>query len=550
MPLRLNVKKNLHVRTDRVKSVDIHPTEPWVCAAKYSGKVSIYNNETKAVIKQFDAGSMPTRCAKFIARKQWVVCACDDMCVRVWNYNTMEKIHTFEAHGDYIRYLEVHPTRPLLLTCGDDMVIKMWNWERGWELVRTFEAHSHYVMMVKFNPKDPNFFASASLDRTLCVWGLTSSTPHFTLRGHKQGVNCVDYYPGGAMPYLVSGGDDNEVLVWDYQTRSVVARMQAHTAFVTSVAFHPKLPLILSSSEDGTVRVWHSGTYRLESTLNYAMERCWTLAATPASHAVAFGFDEGLVTARLGKERPVASMDRNGRLVWARNSEVEAASVRGVSSHAPPDGEPLSLSAKELGSCDVYPQTLVHNSNGRFVAACGEGEYIIYTAQVLRNKAYGSALDFAWSALASSDFATRESTACVRVHRNFKEAFAMRPALSCEALFGGALVAVASGTSLMFFSWETGQAVRLLELSSKPRAVYWNDAGDRVAVACEDEVYVLRYEREAVEAALAAVPAEPGAGDGVDDAFALEATLDDVKVQSGAWCVAASAQPLRSLGPT
>jgi hypothetical protein len=43
------------------------------------------------------------RSAKFVARKQWVVCGADDMQLRVYNYNTMDKIKTFEAHTDYIR---------------------------------------------------------------------------------------------------------------------------------------------------------------------------------------------------------------------------------------------------------------------------------------------------------------------------------------------------------------------------------------------------------------------------------------------------------------
>ena len=71
-----------------------------------------------------------------------------------------------------------------------------------------FEGHTHYVMSVVFNPKDPNTFATASLDRTIKVWNLTSTVPNFTLEGHEKGVNCVEYYRGGDKPYLISGSDD------------------------------------------------------------------------------------------------------------------------------------------------------------------------------------------------------------------------------------------------------------------------------------------------------------------------------------------------------
>ena len=77
------------------------------------------------------------------------------------------------------------------------------------------------------------------------------------------------------------------------------------------------------------------------------------------------------------------------------------------------DGERLPLVVKDLGSCDIYPGTLVHSPNGRFVAVCGDGEYIIYTALAWRNKSYGSALSFVWGE-DSNIFATRDSSSSIR----------------------------------------------------------------------------------------------------------------------------------------
>lgn len=50
--------------------------------------------------------------------------------------------------------------------------------------------------------------------------------------------------------------------VWDYQTKSCVQTLEGHTHNVSAVCFHPELPIILTGSEDGTVRIWHSTTYR------------------------------------------------------------------------------------------------------------------------------------------------------------------------------------------------------------------------------------------------------------------------------------------------
>lgn len=52
----------------------------------------------------------------------------------------------------------------------------------------------------------------------------------------------------------------------------------------------------------------------------------------------------------------------------------------------PRDGERLSVPVKDAGAAEIFPQALMHNANGRFVVACGDGEYIIYTSMALRNK--------------------------------------------------------------------------------------------------------------------------------------------------------------------
>ena len=75
--------------------------------------------------------------------------------------------------------------------------------------------------------------------------------------------------------------------------------LDGHAQNVSSVIFHPELPIILSGSEDGTVRIWHSNTHRLESTLNYGMERVWCMSALKGSNNIAIGYDEGSIMVKV-----------------------------------------------------------------------------------------------------------------------------------------------------------------------------------------------------------------------------------------------------------
>lgn len=57
--------------------------------------------------------------------------------------------------------------------------------------------------------------------------------------------------------------------VWDYQSKNCVATLTGHTNYITSCHFHPTLPLIITSSEDGTIRIYNSNTFKQEKVLNY-----------------------------------------------------------------------------------------------------------------------------------------------------------------------------------------------------------------------------------------------------------------------------------------
>ncbi|XP_051724278.1 coatomer subunit beta' [Ctenopharyngodon idella] len=585
MPLRLDIKRKLTARSDRVKSVDLHPSEPWMLASLYNGSVCVWNHETQTLVKTFEVCDLPVRAAKFVARKNWVITGADDMQIRVFNYNTLERVHMFEAHSDYIRCIAVHPTQPYILTSSDDMLIKLWDWEKKWSCSQVFEGHTHYVMQIVINPKDNNQFASASLDRTIKVWQLGSSSPNFTLEGHDKGVNCIDYYSGGDKPYLISGADDRLVKIWDYQNKTCVQTLEGHAQNVSCVNFHPELPIIITGSEDGEswhifriitfiklhclipgtnifyyflgcngtcicsepygtgvtvrflylssvkaqVRIWHSSTYRLESTLNYGMERVWCVSGLRGSNNVALGYDEGSIIIKLGREEPAMSMDTSGKIIWAKHSEIQQANLKAMGDAEIKDGERLPLAVKDMGSCEIYPQTIQHNPNGRFVVVCGDGEYIIYTAMALRNKSFGSAQEFVW-AHDSSEYAIRESSSVVKIFKNFKEKKSFKPDFGAEGIYGGFLLGVRSVNGLAFYDWDNTELIRRIEI--QPKHIFWSDSGELVCIATEESFFILRYLSEKVAASQESN--EGVTEDGIEDAFEVLGEIQEV-VKTGLW---------------
>mgnify|MGYP002631249937 FL=1 len=153
-------------------------------------------------------------------------------------------------------------------------------------------------------------FASASLDRSIKVWSISTSkgSANFSLVGHAAGVNCVDFCHDNDRSHLVSGSDDGQVKIWDYQTKQCLYTFtDGHTDNVAAVLYHPDIPIIFSAGEDDVINIWNSITYRSEQTLNYGLKRVWALHALPSSNYVAIGFDEATVVIKVGNELPMMS---------------------------------------------------------------------------------------------------------------------------------------------------------------------------------------------------------------------------------------------------
>lgn len=465
--MKLEIKKKLLSRSERVKSVELHPTLPWVLIGLYAGTVIIFDYNQQSQVRSFEVTNAPVRCARFVSRKQWIVVGADDTKIRVYNYNTSEKLKTVDEHQDFIRHLAVHPTLPYLLSCSDDQTIKLFDWDKGWQKINSYEDHEHYIMQVAINPKDPSMFASASLDRTIKIWTIAApgkasqkTSANYSLIGHQAGVNCLDFCSSFDRPHLVSGGDDGHVKVWDYQTKQCLFTFDknGHTDNVSAVSFHPDLPIILSAGEDNVVNIWNAITFKHETALNYGLQRVWAIHALPESNYVALGFDEATVVLKIGKEAPMATFN-NGKVVWVKQSEIQTVNLKLINEEVK-DGEKLKPTVKELGHSETFPQMVKFSPTGRYFAICGDNDFVVYQYPKFANAGFGTGNELVWASagapgVSQNAYAVRsDASGTVKIYKNFMEQKSFKTNFSNEGIFGGRLLGIKSKDFITFYDWE------------------------------------------------------------------------------------------------
>lgn len=73
--------------------------------------------------------------------------------------------------------------------------------------------------------------------------------------GHSSAVNCLAFSVGDK--YLVSGGSDNKIILWDFYTGKQANVFTEHNAPINDICFYPGTEYFFSASSDSTIRLWN-----------------------------------------------------------------------------------------------------------------------------------------------------------------------------------------------------------------------------------------------------------------------------------------------------
>ncbi|KAG7344328.1 WD repeat-containing protein [Nitzschia inconspicua] len=86
-----------------------------------------------------------------------------------------------------------------------------------------------------------------------------------TLAGHSAPVTCVKVHP--VFTVVVSGSEDGTIKVWDHESGDYIKTLKGHTNNINSLAFTPAGNYLASASNDLSIKLWDFTTYNCVRTL-------------------------------------------------------------------------------------------------------------------------------------------------------------------------------------------------------------------------------------------------------------------------------------------
>ncbi|KAF3769495.1 sulfur controller-2 protein [Cryphonectria parasitica EP155] len=258
-----------HTRGIRSLQMDNHK----LLSASLDGTVKIWNWRTGQCVRTLSPHSDGVISAHF--QGDVMASGSIDHTIRVYNFKTGTTF-CLKHHDDWVNNVKVDMVSRTLLSASDDCTIVLWDLDTR-EIIREFVGHVGHVQQVlglphDFEPDEDPAAAAAAHDSTdtMSVASGKSSSPiggqvtDLELRA-TYGPGFVDN-PDRPLParYILSGGLDAGLKLWDTSTGNVVRDQWGHLEGIWSVE-SDSLRMV-TGANDSLVKTWDPRSGRCTGT--------------------------------------------------------------------------------------------------------------------------------------------------------------------------------------------------------------------------------------------------------------------------------------------
>ncbi|OCL93957.1 caspase family protein [Aliarcobacter thereius] len=129
---------------------------------------------------------------------------------------------------------------------------------------KTLNGHNDNINSIAISP-DNKYLVSGGLDKTIKIWDINSGKLLNTLYGHTDRIWTITISKNSK--YIISGSADKTIKIWDFNSGKLLNTLKGHTSSVNSIAISPDSKYLFSGSLDKTIKIWDINSAKLLNTL-------------------------------------------------------------------------------------------------------------------------------------------------------------------------------------------------------------------------------------------------------------------------------------------
>lgn len=250
-----------------------------LATGSYDTTIKIWNVETGEVLRTLRGHTLGIRTLQFDGSK--LISGSFDKTIKIWDWQTGECVSTLRCHTEGV--LSVHFDGCTLASGSVDKTVKIFSFDT--KQTFTLRGHSDWVNHVRIDSPSRTVF-SASDDLTVKMWDLDTKKCIKTFQGHVGQVQQVLLMPPDFEPDEVPGLDNTDATsVHSGRSTTPVPTPEVNSdtrlAYGPSFASDPDRPLpplyMLTGGLDNTVRLWDTATGRCIRSMFGHVEGIWGL---------------------------------------------------------------------------------------------------------------------------------------------------------------------------------------------------------------------------------------------------------------------------------
>ncbi|KAJ6275240.1 WD40-repeat-containing domain protein [Bipolaris maydis] len=161
-------------------------------------------------------------------------------------------LQTLEGHIVTVTSIAFSHDSTKLASASSDKTVKIWDLSTA-ACLQTFVGHKGTVTSIIFSHNSTKL-VSASSDITVKVWDISSGTFSEISTGHLKRINSIAISHDSTQ--LVSGSEDCTVKLLDMSTSACLHSFTGHSGAVMSVALSHNSTRLASASADRTIKLW------------------------------------------------------------------------------------------------------------------------------------------------------------------------------------------------------------------------------------------------------------------------------------------------------